>query len=75
MQKIGDVAKLIPLYLKGNALVVYLKMGEGDKADDGRVEQRLKTAFAEGGFEAYNKLRKICWTEEPVDVYEIEIID
>ena len=36
-------------------------------------ELRLKTAFLEGAFEAYNKLRKVTWTGEPVDVYAMEI--
>ena len=29
--------------------------------------------FLEGAFEAYNKLRKVTWTGEPVDVYAAEI--
>ena len=30
-------------------------------------------AFSEDTFEVYNKLRKVTWTGEPVDVYTVEI--
>ena len=73
LQKIEDIATLIPMYLEGNALAVYLEMGEKDQADTERIEKRLKTAFLEGDFEVYNKLRKVTWTEEPVDVNAAEI--
>ena len=73
LQKMEDVAKLIPQSLKANALAVYQEMGKGDKADAGCIEQKLKMAFVEGDFEAYNKLRKITWTREAVDVYATEI--
>ena len=45
LQKIEDIATLIPMYLEGNALVVYLEMGEKDHADAENIEKRLKTAF------------------------------
>ena len=38
-----------------------------------RIEKRLKMAFSEAAFEADNKLRKVTWTREPVDVYTVEI--
>ena len=59
LQKIEDVATLIPMYLEGNALVVYLEIGEKDQADTESIKKRLKIAFSEGAFEAYNKLRKV----------------
>ena len=37
------------------------------------IKKRLKTAFLEGAFEAYNKLRKVTWTRELVDMYAAEI--
>ena len=73
LQKIEDVVTLIPMYLEGNALVVYLEIGEKDQADAESIEKRLKMAFSEGAFEVYNKLRKIIWTREPVDMYAVEI--
>ena len=61
------------MYLEGNVLVVYLEMEEKNQADAESIEKRLKTAFSESAFEAYNKLRKVTWTGEPVDVYAAEI--
>ena len=71
--KIEDVVTLIPMYLEGNVLVVYLEMGENDQADTESIEKRLQTVFLEGAFDAYNKLRKVTWTREPVNVYTAEI--
>lgn len=73
LQKIEDVASLIPLYLEGNALAVYLEMGQRDQTDAESIEKILKTAFSESSFEAYNKLRKFAWTGESVDVYAAEL--
>ena len=73
LQKIEDVAMLILMYLEGNVLTVYLEMGEKDQANAESIEKRLKTAFSEGTFEAYNKLRKVTWTGALVDVYTAEI--
>ena len=64
LQKIEDIVTLITMYLKGNALVVYLEMEEKDQTNDERIEKRLKTAFLEGAFEAYNKLRTVTWIVE-----------
>ena len=33
LQKIEDIATLIPMYLEGNALAIYLEMGERDQPD------------------------------------------
>ena len=50
LQKIEDVATLIPMYLGGNALAVCLEMREKDQADAENIEKRLKTSFSEGVF-------------------------
>ena len=67
--KLQKTATLIPMYLKGNALVVYVEIGKKDQADAEGIEKILKMAFSEGVFEAYNKLRTVTWTREPVDIY------
>ena len=73
LQKIEDVVTLIPMYLKGNALTVYLEMGEKDQVDVENIAKRLKMPFSEGALEAYNKLRKVTWTREQVYVYMVGI--
>ena len=73
VQKIEGIATLIPMYLEGNALKVYLEMGEKDQANTKSIEVRLKKAFSEGTFEAYNMLRKVTWIREPLHVYTEEI--
>ena len=59
LQKIEDIATLIPMYLERNALAVYLEMGERDQSDAESIEKGLKTVFSEDSFKAYNKLRRV----------------
>ena len=73
LQKIEDVATLILMYLEGNVLTVYLEMLEEDQADAESIKIRLKTAFSEDAFKAYNKLRKVTLTREPEDTNAAEI--
>lgn len=73
LQKITDVASLIPLYLEGDALAIYLEMKEKDQADADKIEATLKEAFTDGPFVAHGKLSRMRWTGEQVDVYANEI--
>ena len=61
LQKIKDLATLIPMNLEGNVLAVYLEMGERDQPDAESIEKRLKTVFSKDSFEADNKLRRVAW--------------
>ena len=73
LQKIEDVATVIPLFLEGDALALYLEMNERDQEDADKIRNKLKKAFAEGPFEAYEKLKRVRWTGESVDVYANKI--
>lgn len=69
LQDIADVASLIPLYLDGDALALYLEMREEDRLSADAIEEKLKEAFTEGSFVAYGKLSRMVWTGESVDVF------
>lgn len=73
LMEIKDLASFMPLYLEGDALALYLEMSETDQLDAGKIEDRLKEAFAQGRFEAYGRLIGLKWTGEQVDVYANEI--
>jgi len=73
LQKITDVATMIPLFLEGDALALYLEMSERDQEDADLIRSRLISAFAEGPFVAYEKLKRVKWTGESVDVYANKI--
>ena len=68
-----DVAKLIPLYLKGGALAFYLEMDAAKRADYNLLSQELMRAYSDSEFVAYSKLRTVKWTGEPVDVFATEV--
>ena len=64
-----DVAKLVPLYLEGGALALYLEMDAAKRADYNLLSQELMRADSDSEFVAYSKLRTMKWTGEPVDVF------
>ena len=69
LQKITDLVSFIPFFLEGDTLALYLEMSEEDQQDEEMIEVRLEEAFMEGPFEACEKLKKIKWTSESVDMY------
>ena len=73
IQKLDDVTAVIPLFLEGDALALYLELSEREQGDADAIKGRLIEAFAEGPFEAFNKLKENRWTGESVDVYANEI--
>ena len=58
LQKVQDLASFIPLFLHGDALALYLEMNNEDLVRAEQIEMRLVTAFTEGPFEAYEKLKQ-----------------
>lgn len=73
LQKITDLASFLPLYLEGDALALYLEMGDQDQADAAKIGARLKEAFSMGPFVAHSRLAGTKWVGEQVDVYANEI--
>ena len=72
LQLVDDVASLLPLYLEGDTLALYMKMKE-DQKDNCLIEARLKEEFTDGAFTAYRKLTMVRWAGERVDVYTNKI--
>ena len=69
-QQVDDVASLLPLYLEGDALALYMKM---EKDDLEQIEAWLKEAFTDDVFAVYRKVTMIRWAGKRVDVYANEI--
>ena len=59
--------------MEGDALALYLELGETEQLNVQSIEEKLKTAFADGPFEAYARLMKKRWIGETVDVYMTEL--
>lgn len=72
LQKLEDLASLLPLLLEGDALALYLEMSEDDKKDATKIEQRLVGAFTDGPFIAYGKLTQLRWSGEQIDIFATE---
>lgn len=73
LQDVKDVASLLPLYLEGDALALYLELDEDSQADADAITAKLKEAFSDGPFSAFAKLVNIRWTGQQVDVFANEI--
>ena len=73
LQHVIDIASLLPLYLEGDALALYMEMKEEDQKDISLIEAWLKEAFMDGTFTAYRKLTMVRWTGERVNVYANKI--
>ena len=69
LQHVDDVTSLLPLYLEGDALALYMEMKEEDQKDISLIKARLKKAFMDGAFTAYRKLTMVRWDGERVNVY------
>ena len=61
LQQVDDVASLLPLYLEGDTLALYMEMEENDQKQIEQIEARLKVAFTDGAFAAYRKVTMIRW--------------
>lgn len=54
-------------------MALYLEMEESDQLDIDTIESRLKEAFMDGAFTAYENLIVVRWLGEQVDVYANKI--
>ena len=59
LKKVRLVAKLLPLYLEGDALDLYMEMEEDDQKQIEQIEARLKEVFTDDAFAAYRKVTMI----------------
>ena len=73
LSKVEEIQNLIPLYLEGSALAVYMEMSEDDKRSAEKIEERLKEVYTDGPFVAFAKLSNLKWKGEAVDAYANEL--
>jgi len=70
LQKITELADLLPLFLTGGAFAVYEGISEADKEDYTKVKSALLSAFSPNRFDAYNQaIARRLADDESVDVY------
>ena len=68
-----DLVSVIPLYLEGGALAVYLEMCKADRDDIVKLKKALTRAFSDSPFTAYSKLKGMRWAGEPVDIFVTDV--
>ena len=61
LQNMDDVASLLPLYLEGDALALYMEMEETSQRDIEQTESQLKETFTDNAFAAYRILTMVRW--------------
>ena len=60
---------MVPLYLEGGALALYLELEESIRKDFSLLSKELLRAYSDSECVSYSKLRATKWTGEPVEVY------
>lgn len=65
---VDDVASLLPLYLEGDRLALYMEMDEENQRDINQIAAQLE-AFTYGALTAYRMLTVIRWAGEQVNIY------
>ncbi len=73
LTKTKDLTCLIPMYLEGGALAVYLEMSSEVQEDIQKLKSGLLRAFADSPFTAFSKLKSSRWNGEPIDIYVTEL--
>ena len=74
LQKIDDLAMLIPLFLDGPAFAVYEQLNDEDRANFSQIEAALITAFSLDSFQAYEQFTTRKRRDgEPADVFMSEL--
>ena len=68
-QHVNDRVSLLPLYLEGGTLALYLEMDEDNQTDMNQTEVQLNKAFTDGVFTSYRKLNRVWWLGKQVDIY------
>ena len=71
--RLQNVDSLLPLYLEGDALALYMEMEETSQRDIEQIESQLKEAFTDNALAAYRKLTMVRRTGEHVHVFANKI--
>ena len=71
--KDGELVKVIPMYLEGGALAVYLEMPMDTRGNLEALKRGLLQAFSDSSFIAFSKLKALRWSGEPIDIYVTEL--
>lgn len=70
LQKIGELANFLPLFLTGNAFAVYDSLSDSTKADYDQLKDSLIRAFSLDAFSAFERfINRRYVSGESVDVY------
>ena len=71
---VEDAAKIIPLFLEGDAFAIYEDLSEADKKDKTKIEEALVRAFGLDPFRAYEQFsRRTLQSGECVDAYLMDL--
>lgn len=73
INNVKDEAALIPLFLEGDALAVFIQMDEGDQKKTDSIKGRLREAFGMNAFSAYREFCNKRWDGEAIDVYVTDL--
>lgn len=71
--KLEEKARILPMYLEGPALAVYIHLDEEEKKDVKKIEEKMVEAFGKNAYNAYEELIGRKWNGEQIEVYVTDI--
>ena len=69
LSSVKDAALLVPMFLEGGALALYLELDESKKNDYSALSRELIRAYSDSQSVSFCKLKAAQWTGEPVEVF------
>ena len=73
LRSINNEASILPMFLEGPALSLYLELADTVKAGAAALKNALRDAFSVNPFRAYEEFSRRVWQDEPVDVFMFEL--
>ena len=73
VSKIKNEAEVIPMFLEGSPIALYLQMNEEEKESADLIKEKLRRVFGLNPFSAYDQLINKKWRGEPMDIYALEL--
>lgn len=73
LRDIKQVELVVPMFLEGSALAVYIELTEDQKKSYNSIKDALLKAFSVNPFQAYEQFVRRAWRNEPVDVFMTDL--
>ena len=68
LRSLDNEATILPMFLEGPALALYIELPDAVKTNAASLKNTLRDAFSVNPVRAYEEFSRKVWRDEPVDV-------